>query len=149
MHAMKGFVLGVGAAYLFDPTSGRGRRRKLVDQAARLGQRTGRYAVKRARFGLGRLRGAAASVMPSNDERKRRKDDATVLQRIRSNALRDVGLSPTDLDVRVENGVATLRGTVPTAKLAEDLLVRVRQVPGVEDVAAMIHIGDEASGAAG
>ena len=51
------------------------------------------------------------------------------------------------------NGVAWLsaadasaeKGTVASAKLADDLLERVREVPGVEDVAAMIRVAGESS----
>jgi osmotically-inducible protein OsmY len=46
-------------------------------------------------------------------------DDATVLQRIKSDALRDVGLSPSDIEVGVHDGIATLEGTVETSQLAE------------------------------
>jgi osmotically-inducible protein OsmY len=67
-------------------------------------------------------------------------DDRTVEQRIRSDALRDVGLSTSEIDVEVERGVATLRGSVASRSLADDLVVRVAKVPGVRDVAAMIHV---------
>jgi len=64
-----------------------------------------------------------------------------VLQRIRSEALRDVGLSTTEVDVTVADGVASLRGEVASASLVDDLVDRVRLVPGVRDVDAMIRVG--------
>jgi osmotically-inducible protein OsmY len=146
MHLTKGFILGVGTAYFLDPTQGRTRRRKLVDRSARLGRRAARFAGKKVRFTAGKLRGVAATVVPSHEQR--RTDDATVLQRIRSEALRDVGVPAQDIDVRVENGIATLRGSVADAKLADDLLVRVRKVEGVEDVTPMIRVGADAPEAA-
>lgn len=140
MQLTKGFILGIGTAYFLDPTQGRARRKKLLDRAARLGRRVVRLAGKKARFTGGKLRGVASTVTPSAKERA--VDDATVLQRVRSEALRDVGLSTSDVDVEVENGVATIRGTVSHAKLADDLVDRIREVPGVEDVAAMIRVGE-------
>lgn len=143
MHATKGFILGVGTAYFLDPTQGRTRRKRLLDRSTRLLRTAQRLIGRKSRFTLGRARGLATRFAPSDPRRST--DDATVLQRIRSDALRDVGLSTSDVDVQVVNGIATLRGSVPNAKLAEDLLVRVREVPGVEDVAAMIHVGEAPS----
>jgi len=64
-----------------------------------------------------------------------------VLQRIRSEALRDVGVSTTEVDVTVADGVVSLRGEVASATLVDDLVDRVRLVPGVRDVDAMIRVG--------
>ena len=67
-------------------------------------------------------------------------DDATVVQRIRSDALRDVGITTKDVDVRVQNGFATLRGSVASVHTADRLVSRVRKVPGVTDVSAELHV---------
>lgn len=143
MRGTKGFVLGVGTAYLLDPSLGRTRRKKLLDRTAALGRRSARLAAKKGRFTLGKARGVAATVTPTTEQRPT--NDATVLQRIRSEALRAAGVSTQEVEVQVENGVATLKGTVASAKLADDLLERVRDVPGVEDVAAMIRVAGESS----
>jgi osmotically-inducible protein OsmY len=143
MRGTNGFVLGVGTAYLLDPSLGRTRRKKLLDRTAALGRRSARLAAKKGRFTLGKARGVAATVTPTTEQRPT--DDATVLQRIRSEALRAAGVSTQEVEVQVENGVATLKGTVASAKLADDLLERVRDVPGVEDVAAMIRVAGESS----
>jgi hypothetical protein len=50
------------------------------------------------------------------------------------------GLSPTEVQVEVESGVATLRGSVDSRSLADDLVTRVEKVPGVRGVAAMIRV---------
>src|ERR687892_379068 len=67
-------------------------------------------------------------------------DDGTVVQRIRSEALRDVGVSTSDVDVDVRDGVAVLRGAVATRSLADDLVARVRGVPGVHDVESALDV---------
>jgi osmotically-inducible protein OsmY len=141
MRGTKGFILGVGTAYFLDPAMGRTRRAQVLDRAGTIARRATRLAAKKGRFTMGKARGVTASVVPSTKERSMA--DEAVLQRIRSEALRDVGLTTQDVEVQVENGVATLKGTVASAKLADDLLDRVRLVPGVEDVAAMISVGDE------
>jgi BON domain len=139
MRVLRGMVLGAGIAYLFDPESGRGRRVKLIDRAGRLLREVRHLAARKKRFAAGRLRGLSAPL--HQDEAPRATDDGTVLQRIRSEALRDVGVSTSEVDVTVADGVATLRGEVGSASLVDDLVDRVRLVPGVRDVDAMIRVG--------
>jgi osmotically-inducible protein OsmY len=139
MRTLKAFIAGVGAAYFFDPAQGRRRRRMVVDQAAGAARKLGRYASKKARFQTGRLRGllARATRVGSRPEVT---DDATVLQRIRSEAFREAGVSTKEVDVYVEAGVAKLQGSVPESSLADDLVRRVSKVPGVRDVEAAIEV---------
>jgi osmotically-inducible protein OsmY len=139
MRVLRGMVLGAGIAYLFDPESGRGRRAKLIDRAGRLLREVRHLAARKTRFAAGRLRGLSAPL--HQEEAPRATDDGTVLQRIRSEALRDVGVSTSEVDVTVSDGVAMLRGEVVSASLVDDLVDRVRLVPGVRDVDAMIRVG--------
>ena len=139
MRVLRGMVLGAGIAYLFDPESGRGRRAKLIDRARRLLREVTRLAGRKSRFAAGRLRGLSTPLRQG--EAPRATDDGTVLQRIRSEALRDVGVSTSEVDVTVADGVATLRGEIVSASLVDDLVDRVRLVPGVRDVDAMLRVG--------
>src|SRR5262245_41819568 len=139
MRTLRGLVLGAGIAYLFDPQNGKGRRAKLVDRCGRLLRRLGRLTARKTRFAKGQLQGLAAPLQ--QDDTARATDDGTVLQRIRSEALRDVGVSTTEVDVTVADGVVSLRGEVATASLVDDLVDRVRLVPGVRDVDAMVRVG--------
>ena len=115
MRVLRGMVLGAGIAYLFDPESGRRRRAKLIGRAGRLLREVRHLAARKTRFTAGRLRGLSAPLR--QDEASRATDDGTVLQRIRSEALRDVGVSTSEGDVTVADGVATLRGEVVSASL--------------------------------
>jgi osmotically-inducible protein OsmY len=109
----------------------------------KLVRRTARLAQKKARFTGGRLQGLGARAGARVSQRGVALDDRTVEQRIRSSALRDVGLTTSEVDVEVERGVATLRGSVGSPALADDLVTRVEKVPGVRDVAAMIRVSSE------
>jgi osmotically-inducible protein OsmY len=140
MRGAKGFVLGVGLAYYLDPQNGKRRRRMVVDRAASVARRLGRLAGKKARYAAGRGRGVAAGVEGKLSSDPVATDDATVLQRIRSDALRDVGLSTKEIDVDVRDGVATVEGTVDSTALGDDLVARVRAVPGVKDVDSKISV---------
>jgi osmotically-inducible protein OsmY len=138
MRTLRAFMIGVGAAYLFDPSEGKRRRRVLVDRLAKAARKVVRFMSKKARFYAGKSRGLAAGVPRAGSAPAT--DDATVLQRIRSDAFRDSGVSTKDVDVVVDAGVAKLRGSVSNPSLADDLVDRVRKVPGVRDVEAAIDV---------
>ena len=141
MKRVQAFVLGASTAYFLDPDSGARRRRMVADRTARITRRTLRLLGKKARYAEGRLYGATAGVQDAvTPDDERATDDATVLQRIRSEALRDVGLSTKGMEIDVRDGVVTVEGTVPSASLGDDLVARVREVPGVEDVHARISV---------
>lgn len=134
------FFVGAGTAYFFDRRHGKSRRTHLRDRSRRLLRILGRSGTRKLKLADGRTRGLVARlrrlvVRPSVDV-----TDGVVVQRIRSDALRDVGVSKRDVDVAVEEGIATLQGTVDTRKLADDLVTRVTKVPGVRDVAAVLRV---------
>jgi BON domain len=140
VRSTRAFLIGAGIAYFFDPRQGRRRRHVLRDRMAAIVRRGARVGVKKARFAGGHLRGLVAVTRRLLSKPPAAGDDATVAQRIRSDALRDVGLSTRDVEVEVEDGTATLRGSVGSPSLADDLVARVRKVPGVRDVTTMIRI---------
>lgn len=91
MRSTKAFLIGFGAAYLFDPDQGRRRRTVARERVLKLIRRTARLGQKKARFTGGRLRGLAARARSLVWHPGVAVDDRTVEQRIRSAALRDVG----------------------------------------------------------
>ncbi len=101
-----------------------------------------RRLLRKVRFVAGRARGLAASSRRPFASRAVPTDDATVTQRIRSDAFRAAGVSTREVEVEVENGVATLCGSVDGPERADALVQRVAKVPGVRDVAAMIRVSD-------
>lgn len=142
MRSAKAFLIGAGTAYLLDPRHGKRRRHVLRDRSLRLARRSQRLGTKKARFAGGHLRGLVATIRRTSKRPEAFVDDAIVTQRIRSDALRDVGVSTRDVEVEVENGVATLRGSVEGRAVADKLVGRVGKVPGVEDVAAILRVSE-------
>jgi hypothetical protein len=142
VRTTRAFLIGAGAAYLFDPRQGRRRRNVLRDRSAAIARRTARLGTKKARFAGGHARGVLARGRRLANGRQVLSDDAKIVQRIRSDALRNVGVTTKDVEVEVEDGVATLRGTVGSRTLADDLVAQVSKVPGVRDVAAMIRVSN-------
>ena len=140
MRTSRAFLIGAGAAYFFDPRLGRRRRNVARARGAKAIRRMTRAVGRKARFSAGKAqgfyaRGRKVVVRPTVVG-----DDAVVEQRIRSEALRDVGIPTSDIELAVEGGVVTLTGSVRGDKPASDLVARVQKVPGVEDVAAMLYV---------
>jgi len=140
MRSTRAFVIGVGTAYFFDPRLGRRRRSVAHDKGAKAMRQVTRTAGKKARFSTDKARGFYARSRHAIARPPTESADAIVEQRIRSDALRDVGVSTRDVEIGVEDGVVTLTGEVVGDKTASDLVARVGKVPGVENVAAMLHV---------
>ena len=143
MNVTRAFLAGIGVAYFLDPQQGKRRRRVLRARLGRLLRRGARLGVKRARFASGRLAGLVARARHRIVPPARSVDDQTVMQRIRSDALRDVGISTGEVDVEVRDGVAVLRGSVGSRSLADDLVDRVRGVAGVQSVEDALEVAAE------
>ena len=98
MHSSRAFLFGVGTAYFFDPRLGKRRRNVVRDRGAKAARDLSRTVRRRARFTAGRARGVYARgrkivVRPEVDT-----GDATVEQRVRSEAFRDVGVSAAQIE---------------------------------------------------
>jgi hypothetical protein len=140
VRSTRAFLIGAGAAHLFDPRRGRRLRRTVRDRSAAFARRGARLGSRKARFAGGHVRGLVAAVRRLSAKPDVATDDATVTQRIRSDALQDAGVSTRDVEVEFDAGVATLQGSVDSRTVADDLVSRVAKVPGVQDVAAMIRV---------
>jgi osmotically-inducible protein OsmY len=134
------FVLGAVTAFFLDPRLGKSRRRVFRDRSLRALRRAGRFLVGKLKFFGGHARGVAAEARSAVVTPDAPTDDATVKQRIMSDAFRGIP-SAGDLEVDVENGIARVAGTVPSQSLADDLVSRVRKVPGVRGVAPQLTVG--------
>jgi osmotically-inducible protein OsmY len=144
MRLPAAFALGFATAFFLDPRDGTRRRHVLRDRLLRLARRGRSSVSRRAKYSAGRARGVVAEARTAIGDADVATDDVTVKQRILSDALRDVQVKTSDVAVDVTNGVVTLRGALSSRTLADDLVARIRDVPGVRDVATAITVGDEA-----
>ncbi len=106
--------------------------------------------MKRLLLGFGIVLGAAklmqrfmAPAQPSweetdNDPEDRLRaghpDDATLVDRVRSEIFRDTDAPKAEVNVNAEYGRVILRGQVESEDLIRDLVERTRRVDGVQDV---------------
>ena len=139
MRALPAFLMGVGAALTVDRLDRR-RRRMLVDRTLKALRQVRREGSRKFRYAGGHVQGAVSAVHPTGETEDRATDDVTVAQRIRSDALREVGIRTSDIDVRVEDGIAHLSGSVDSPDLERRLVERVREVHGVKDVATELEV---------
>jgi osmotically-inducible protein OsmY len=138
-----GAAIGAALAYLLDPDSGRGRRARLRDQtmsearkARERGQAKRRYMSNAARGRMSEL------VSPGPDNRD--PDDATLVDRIRSQVFGSPDLPDDRIALTVVDGVAELRGELDAPEEVHRLVERVAAVPGVRSVRNLLRVHGEA-----
>jgi osmotically-inducible protein OsmY len=124
-------MAGAAAAYLLDPVSGRGRRARLMDQAAARARRSVDEAERRARYEVGRMKGAVHEAGPARDFPR---DDAELLQKVRSEAVGPSRVTASDIEIQVEDGEVVLRGASRDLDAESDLVHRIEEVTGVRRV---------------
>ncbi len=136
-----GAAIGALLSYFFDPQQGRGRRKQAVDRTAAFARKR---AVRAGRGVAAEAYGVAKKVQHVREEPKEF-DDATLANKVRSEALRRAEISAEGVSVNVQDGVVQLRGEVERPELIEELVDRVRKVQGVRDVENLLHLpGTEA-----
>jgi osmotically-inducible protein OsmY len=144
---VSGALLGAAAMYLADPDRGRQRRQALEEHGNELGRQAEEAATRarvQARIAAGEdpaLQGAADELTPDLKD----PSDAVLLERVRSQAVGHSTARNAGIVTTVEGGVVTLRGQVDETAQRDDLLERVLEVDGVEDVIDLTHLPDEAA----
>jgi osmotically-inducible protein OsmY len=145
MRFTSAFLFGAAAAFFLDPRLGKRRRHVARDRSLALFRRARRLAFRRAKYAAGHAQGLAAETRSAVLEHDQPAPDETVKSRILSEAFQKVPISTSEVNVDVSNGVATLRGSLPTRSLADDLIDEVRAVPGVRDVTSRLTVAGQVS----
>lgn len=83
LRMLWGGVVGATLQYMYDPTSGRSRRARLKDQAAKRVREATRTLSRKVRYQRGRLRGFAHEMSWKVDDRKT-EDGIADLQEVRT-----------------------------------------------------------------
>lgn len=124
-------LAGAAFAYLLDPVSGRSRRARIMDQTVALARRSVDEAERRARYEAGRVKGAVHEAGPERDYPR---DDAELLQKVRSEAVGPSSASTSDIEIHVDDGEVVLRGVSRDRGAEDDLVQRIDGVTGVRRV---------------
>jgi osmotically-inducible protein OsmY len=133
--------LGALFAYFFDRENGRRRRQEAIDRTAAAARKR---AARASRGVAAEAYGVAKKVQHLREEPKDF-DDATLADKVRSEAFRGEDVPAGDINVNVQDGVVQLRGQVERAELIDELVDRVQNVQGVREVENLLHVpGTEA-----
>ena len=133
---------GLGAAlmYFFDPQNGKRRRHMLRDRTLGAFRRSGRRAERFGRHVAADAEGLAQKATHLQEEPKPQPDDATLVDKIRSEIFRDVDIPSGQININAEQGKVVLRGEVEQPELIEQLVERTRNVQGVREVENLLHV---------
>lgn len=134
---------GAAAAYLLDPAAGRGRRARLADRARGLPRRGARRTEALARKKVERARDRATGLaheLARDEEDLVPENEPTLVDKIRSEILGQERWQPHTINVDAAAGDVALRGQLDRPDQIEELVRRVREVPGVESVANYLHL---------
>ena len=143
--AALGAAAGAAAAFLLDPSRGRARRARLLDQGSAIIRRTGRHAAQAVHRAQSDVAGKVEAIQAGRSPDAKPVDDATLTDRVRSIVFRARSIPKGSLNVNVERGIVVIRGEVPDEATRKRIIDRVRDVEGVWSVRDLTHLpGQEA-----
>ena len=102
--------------------------------------RTGARRAERAGRGVAAEAYGVSQKAQHLREEPKEFDDATLANKVRSEALRGDDFPVGGINVNVQDGVVQLRGEVQQPELINELVDRVRSVQGVRDVENLLHL---------
>lgn len=134
MRLLKGLALiGIGAiaAYLLDPVSGRGRRAELTARAKSQASDVASDLSVKARYEAERAKGLFyETFVPEEPPR----NEAELLQKIRSEAVGPTDGNLDNVDIRVDGSVVHLVGSSVDPAAEHELVNRISRLTGVTEV---------------
>jgi hypothetical protein len=139
--------LGAGAfaalaAFLADPSRGRARRARLLDQGSASVRRAGRE-VERVMRRVGSMASGKLEAVTEGGSRVAPTDDVTLRDRAETELFRDPSVPKGTINLSVERGVLVLRGEVADTAMRERLGSQAEAIEGVWSVRNLLHLPGE------
>jgi osmotically-inducible protein OsmY len=135
-------AIGALAAFLADPSRGRARRARLLDEGAATVRRTGRE-VGRVMRRVGSMASGKLEAVTEGGSRVAPTDDVTLRDRAETELFRDPSVPKGTINLNVERGVLVLRGEVADAAMRERLGSQAEAIEGVWSVRNLLHLPGE------
>lgn len=135
-------AVGATLAFLADPSRGRARRARLLDQgraAARHGWRRAERAVR----GIESTAEGKLQALTEGGQRVAPVDDVTLRDRAETELFRDPKVPKGSINLSVERGILVLRGEVPNARMRNRLEREGASIDGVWSVHNLLHLPGE------
>jgi len=136
-----GAGVGLVAAFLLDPVSGKRRRAQARDKSVRLTRNVLEYAGRRARVMRHRLKGTVYEIR-RDFTAEVEVDDLTLVQRVRSQIGHQINHARS-IQVEASRGAVILSGPVLYDEV-EGLINRVERIPGVKSVEDRLDVHQHA-----
>jgi hypothetical protein len=134
---------GAIAAFLLDPSRGRARRARLVDQGGATIRRAARQAGRAAHAALSTASGRLAAARHAGDGDEAFLDDVTLSSKVETRLFRDPSVPKGTININVERGIVVLRGEVPDAEMRDRLATEAGAIGGVWSVHNLLHLPGE------
>ena len=132
-------TLGTSLALLFDGDQGRRRRDRLLEHVHDLIEFASRNAGHKAKKVTDAVYDNAQEKIRGQRPRASMPDDNTLRDRIESEAFARTTAPRGEYNVNVENGIAVLRGQLPTQDDIQMLIGLVSEVADVRGVESFLH----------
>jgi osmotically-inducible protein OsmY len=136
----KGAAVGAAAAYVLDPDHGRARQARLHDQALAATRRTARWAGRKTRYSVGRMKGRVMRSVGFGTPDTA--DDRQLGEQLRG-TLRRQPVATDHLTTEVTDGVVRVRGEVASSADAQVIRNALASQAGVERVEDLMHLPGE------
>lgn len=130
-------AVGATVAYLWDPDRGRSRRARLKDQMAARARGVGQEVDTKATYARTTAEGKVEQLR--HTEQAPPPDDATLVDKVRSEVLGRAEFEGHTVLVDAVDGVVTLRGELPEPALGKTLEKQVAKVSGVREVRNLLQ----------
>lgn len=137
--ATAAMIVGFVLAMLFDPRTGRRRRRLARDRMGRIVRRGTRSVRRAGRGTAAQTVGMTKRVIHSGGVANPIVDDRTLEQRVQSMIFRETGVPKDSISISVVEGFVELRGALESPRDAEALVNAAREIPGVRGVHNYLH----------
>ena len=134
---------GAIAAFLLDPSRGRGRRARLIDQGAATIRRTVRQSGRAIRTARATASGGLAAATHAASAGTADLDDAALAAKVETQLFRDPAVPKGSINVNVERGIVVLRGEVPDAEMRDRLASEAGLIGGIWSVHNLLHLPGE------
>lgn len=132
-------ALGAAIGFLFDPHSGKRRRRMLRDRPLAIARHGERRAERVAHLGAAKTQALAARTRRLT-RRQRSYDDATLVNKVESEVFRFREIPKGRLNVEAVNGTVSFRGEIEQPEIIAEIIEKAGEVEGVRAVENLMHL---------
>ena len=134
---------GALAAFLLDPSRGRARRARLVDQGGATIRRAARHVGRAVQAARSTASGRLAAVTHPESHDDELLDDVTLTSKVETKLFRDRSVPKGTININVERGIVVLRGEVPDSEMRDRLAAEAGSIGGVWSVHNLLHLPGE------